>query len=80
MTQENKQIVTVQSGGKIEVAVPEFPPGTEVEITVTAKPTTSSKDRPQGRKAQEIVRHHVPKDIMLSEELIRERREESERE
>lgn len=80
MVQENKQTVTVQPGGKIEVAVPDFPAGTEVEVTISAKPTPSSKTQPRGRKAQEIVSRYVPKGVMLSDELIQERREESERE
>jgi len=80
MTQENKQTVTVQPGGKIEVTVPEFPVGTEVEVIISAKPIPSSKTQPQGRKAQEIVSRYVPQSVRLSEELIRDRREKIEQE
>lgn len=79
MTQENKHTVTVQPGGKIEVVLPEFPAGMEVEVTIAPKPSSQPTQK-RGRKAQEIVRRHVPEGVMLSEELIQERREESERE
>jgi hypothetical protein len=83
MSQETHRRVTVQPGGKIEVIAPEFPAGTEVEVTISANSTTSSKAPKKeklGRKAQEIVRRYVPEGVMLSEELIQERRRESERE
>ena len=80
MTQVNKQTVTVQPGGKIEIVAPEFPAGTEVEVTISTKEITVSKVQKPGKKAQEIVRRYVPEGVRLSEQLIWERRQESERE
>lgn len=88
MSQETQRTVTVKSGGKIEVTVPEFPAGTEVEVTISTKstvPVTEEETKKEGihqavQEIQQLVRQYVPKDVMLSEELIRERRRESERE
>ncbi|NBD33790.1 MAG: hypothetical protein GVY17_12710 [Cyanobacteria bacterium] len=88
MTQENKQTVTVQPGGKIEVVVPEFPVGTEVEVTIATKqiPPVTEEETEKERihrsvqEIQQLIRQYVPEDVMLSEELIQERRRESERE
>ncbi len=88
MSQETQRTVTVQPGGKIEVTVPELSPGTEVEVTISTKSAVAvteeeTKQERIHRSVQEIqqlIRQYVPEDVMLSEELIQERRRESERE
>ncbi|MBE9166421.1 AbrB/MazE/SpoVT family DNA-binding domain-containing protein [Pleurocapsales cyanobacterium LEGE 06147] len=83
MIQAIRQRVRIQAGGRIEVVAPELHEGMEAEVIVLL-PETPHQDTQSSQaaiaQAQALIRQHVPAGVSLSEELIAERRAESERE
>ncbi|MFW6296063.1 MAG: hypothetical protein ACOC04_02610 [Halothece sp.] len=86
MTQETQRTVTVQPGGKIELTTPEFAEGSQVEVTISLKKEPETAEEIEAKQArvakavkefQDVVKAHFSEEQMLSEELIQERRAES---
>ena len=85
MIQAIRRMVKVKPGGRIEIPVSELNEGMDAEVIVLvqeSKLMEAEGSSLQGEIAriQALVRQHVPEGYSLSEELIRERRAESERE
>jgi hypothetical protein len=85
MVQALRQMVKVKAGGRIEIPASELKEGDEAEVIVlVAKLKEPAAERLPIQEAiakvQAIVRRHVAEDDSLSEEFIRERRLDSERE
>lgn len=78
-------MVKVKTGDRIEISASELSEGMDAEVIVlvqeSMQESTLAKGLPmQGaiERVQALVRQHVPEGYSLSEELIRERRTESE--
>jgi hypothetical protein len=85
MIQAIRRMVKIKSGGRIEIPVSELNEGMDAEVIVLVQEPalTETQDLPMQEaiaKVQALVRRHVPEECSLSEELIRERRAENERE
>ncbi len=93
MIQAIRQKVHVQADGRLEIVANELQAGMEADVIVLVQSPQSSMagqtdlaevstdDRLVAiAQAQEIVRRHVPEGQSLVDELIQDRREESERE
>jgi hypothetical protein len=85
MIQAIRRMVKIQSGGRIEFSASELNEGMDAEVIVLVQEPalTETQNLPMEEaiaKVQAMVRRHVPERQSLSEELIRERRAESERE
>ncbi len=84
MIQAIRQMVKIQSGGRIEIPTSGLNEGMDAEVIVLVQESalTETQDLPIQEaiaNVQALVRRHVPEGYSLSEELIRERRTESER-
>ncbi len=85
MIQAIRRMVKIKSGGRIEISASELNEGIDAEVIVLVQEPVLSE--PQNlsmqeaiAKVQTMVRRHVPEGYSLSEELMRERRAENERE
>ena len=85
MIQAIRRMVKIKSGGRIEISASELNEGIDAEVIVLVQEPVLSE--PQNlsmqeaiAKVQAMVRRHVPEGYSLSEELMRERRAENERE
>lgn len=85
MIQAIRRMVKIKSGGRIEIPASELSEGMDAEVIILVQEPVLSE--PQNlsmqeaiTKVQAMVRRHVPEGYSLSEELIRERRAENERE